>query len=227
MPAHATSALRFAINLGNAVLATQDAEGQPDGITVALAKKIAASMGRVPEFVTYPSAGKVVEDAGSGIWDIAFLAIDPKREALLRFTSPYITIQGTLLVRADSGWQSVQEMDRPDVVINVGKNAAYDLWLTRELHHATLTRHATSQAAIEAFLHGEGEMVAGIRQPLEKAARDNMGFRVLADDFTGIHQAICVAKMDQQLFPVISALLTQWQQEGVIESLTEPYLSQQ
>lgn len=222
----AAAPLRFAINLGNAVLATEDEQGKPNGITVALATKIADSLGREPVFLTYSAAGKVVDDAGKDIWDIAFLAIDPKREALLRFTSPYITIQGTLLVRAQSHWQSVQEMDKAGVVINVGKNAAYDLWLTRELRAATLIRHDSSQDAIEAFLNGAGEMTAGIRQPLEKTAREHPDFRVLPDNFTGIQQAICVAKSDVRWFPALATLLAQWQQEGVIDSLTEHALSQ-
>jgi ABC-type amino acid transport substrate-binding protein len=86
--------LRFAINLGNAVLASLTPDGQPAGITVELAKDIARHLHCRPEFITYPAAGKVVEDAGQDIWDIAFLAIDPKREDRLRFTSPYITIKG-------------------------------------------------------------------------------------------------------------------------------------
>ena len=55
---------------------------------------ISTRWGVSAEFVPYPAAGKVVADAGGEHWDIAFLAIDPAREATLRFTSPYITIQG-------------------------------------------------------------------------------------------------------------------------------------
>ncbi len=94
----------------------------------------------------------MVADAGGEHWDIAFLAIDPAREATLRFTSPYITIQGTALVSVDSPCQSVADMDRPATTINVGQNAAYDLWLTRHLQHASLHRLPSSQEAIDAFL---------------------------------------------------------------------------
>ncbi|MGK9174383.1 transporter substrate-binding domain-containing protein [Yokenella regensburgei] len=222
----AAAPLRFAINLGNGVLANVNEHGQPGGITVALANRIAASLRRKPEFVTYPAAGEVVEDAGKGVWDIAFLAVDPKREAVLRFTSPYITIQGTLLVRQNSNWQSVAEMDKPGVVINVGKNAAYDLWLTREIHAATLIRHASSRTAIDAFLDGAGEMAAGIRQPLEKTARENPDFRVLPDDFTGIRQAICVAKNDSRYFASLISLLARWQQDGELKALLDEHLMQ-
>ncbi|HAU8264426.1 TPA: transporter substrate-binding domain-containing protein [Kluyvera intermedia] len=218
--------LRFAINLGNAVLASLTPEGQPAGITVELAKDIARYLHCRPLFITYPAAGKVVEDAGQGIWDIAFLAIDPKREDRLRFTAPYITIQGTLLVRDPSNWRSVREMDKPGVVINVGKNAAYDLWLSRELRYATLNRLASSQAAIDAFLAGEGDMAAGIRQPLEAAAQNNPGFRVLPDDFTEIQQAICVAKADDRYFEVISERLVRLREDDTLSTMIAGHIRQ-
>ncbi len=147
----ASQPLRFAINLGNAVLARQTAAGEPAGITVELARRIAADMAKEAQFITYPTAGKVVEDAENGVWDIAFLAVDPKREETLRFTQPYITIQGTALVKAQSPWQSVAQMDKPGVVINVGRGAAYDLYLTRELDHATLNRLSHRRRRLKPF----------------------------------------------------------------------------
>lgn len=217
----ASQPLRFAINLGNAVLARQTAAGEPAGITVELARRIAAGMAREAQFMTYPTAGKVVEDAENGVWDIAFLAVDPKREETLRFTQPYITIQGTVLVKAQSPWQSVAQMDRPGVVINVGRGAAYDLYLTRELEHATLHRLSSSQAAIDAFVNGEGDMVAGIRQPLEQTAAEHPGYRVLEDDFMQIAQAICLPRQQEALYHMVVEKLTRWQTDGIVKEIID------
>lgn len=218
--------LRFAINLGNAVLAKTLPDGRPGGITVDLARLIAARQGKTATFVTYPAAGLVVADATEECWDIAFLAIDPQREAILRFTAPYITIEGTVLVKAGSCWQSVKEMDQPGVVINVGKGAAYDLFLTRQLQHATLNRLPSSQAAIEAFLRGEGDLAAGIRQPLAQAAAQNPGFRVLPDNFGQIFQAICVPHHHETLFAELSASLTEWQADGSLDRIIAQHLAE-
>jgi len=227
MPATAScTPLRFAINLGNAVLAKTLPDGQPGGITVEIAHKIAAELGQTAEFVTYPAAGRVVDDALNDRWDIAFLAIDPLREEVLRFTPPYITIEGTVLVKQSSNWQSVTEMDKPEVVINVGQGAAYDLFLTRELKQASLSRLASSQLAIEAFLNGEGDMAAGIRQPLEYAARVNPGFRVLPDNFGQIFQAICLPHQNEKRFVEISNLLKKWQEEGAISEIISRNLAE-
>ncbi len=54
------SRLRFAINLGNAVLAHLGETGKPAGITVELSHRLATRWGVSAEFVPYPAAGKVV-----------------------------------------------------------------------------------------------------------------------------------------------------------------------
>lgn len=225
MPVIADAELRFAINLGNSVLTKTLPDGTPGGITVELAQHIAAALGSTARFVTYPAAGKVVDDAQNDRWDIAFLAVDPQRETVLRFTQPYIQIQGTVLVRAESAWKSIGQMDKPGVVINVGKGAAYDLHLTRQLQHATLKRLDSSQAAIDAFLKGEGDMAAGIRQPLERAAREQMGYRVLPDNFGTINQAICVPRQHASRYEKIATLLTQWQADGSIQKIIDRHLA--
>ncbi|MFS2222607.1 transporter substrate-binding domain-containing protein [Pantoea sp. B65] len=211
--------LSVAINLGNPVLATTEADGQPGGITVALARKIAAALEVELTLFPYSTAGKVVDDAAEKRWDLAFLAIDPKRAEVLSFTEPYMTIEGTLMVKAASEWQSVGQMDKPGVVINVGKGAAYDLYLSRTLTQATLHRLPSSQHAIAAFVAGEGDMAAGVRQPLELVARQNPDFRVLRDSFTRINQAICVPVEKTALYAAVCSLLAQWQQDGSVAAI--------
>lgn len=208
--------LSVAINLGNPVLARQDAHGELQGLSVGLAKKLASALGWSLEMHVYSTAGKVVEDSTRRCWDIAFLAIDPKRAQQLSFTRPYITIEGTYLVAESSPWQNVDQLDQAAITINVGKGAAYDLFLTRHLNHASLNRLETSQSAIERFLAGEGDVVAGVRQPLQQAASVHAGYRVLADSFTEIQQAICTPRGNERLFAFISGQITEWLDSGEV-----------
>ncbi len=112
-------------------------------------------------------------------------------------------------------------MDKTGVVINVGKGAAYDLHLTRQLKNATLNRLSSSQAAIDAFLNGEGDMAAGIRQPLERTAAQHAGYRVLPDNFGQINRAICVPRGNEQRYRDLVALLTRWQAEGSVQLIID------
>lgn len=174
--------------------------------------------------MTWPTAGQVVDAALQDQWDIAFLAIDPAREDKLRFTPSYVTIESSLMVKKESQIQSVQEMDRAGAVINVGKGAAYELYLIRTLQHATMRQYATSQEAIQAFINGEGDWVAGIRQPLEKAAQENPQFRVLPDSFSQIHQAICVPRNATQHYEFICRRLPSWIADGTIAGMVSRHI---
>ncbi|MDU4314166.1 MAG: transporter substrate-binding domain-containing protein [Klebsiella michiganensis] len=193
--------LRFAINLGNPVLATLLPDGSPGGITVELANKLAAESQREARFVTWPTAGQVVDAALQEQWDIAFLAIDPAREDKLRFTPPYVTIESSAMVKA-----------------------AYELYLIRTLKHATMRQYATSQEAIQAFIHGEGDMAAGIRQPLEQAAQENPALRVLPDSFSQIRQAICVPRNAPQHYEFICRCLSSWIADGTIAGMVKRHI---
>jgi len=144
--------LRAAINLGNSVLAQTDvASGQPKGITPDLARELGHRLGVPVEFVIFDAAGKVFEAARSGVWDIAFVAIDPVRAAEIEFTAPYVLIEGTYMVPADSPLKTISDVDRPGVRVAVGLGSAYDLYLTRTIKYATIVR-ATAGGGHEMLL---------------------------------------------------------------------------
>ena len=189
-----TGTLRAAINLGNAVLAHRDADGVVSGVSVDLARALAERIGVPLSLVTYDSAGAVSNAAGSGAWDICFLAVDPKRAEGIVFTAPYVVIEGSYLVPAVSPIRSMDDVDRAGIRIAVGRGSAYDLHLTRAIRHATLERAATSPAAIALFAESGLEVAANVRQPLEAYAAAHPEVRMLPGHFMEIAQAMGVPK---------------------------------
>ncbi|MBH1836485.1 transporter substrate-binding domain-containing protein [Stenotrophomonas maltophilia] len=184
-----TGHLRVAINLGNPVLAQGDTRS-PRGPSVELATALAQRMGVQARFTCHDAAASVVAAAADDAWDLAFLAIDPARADRIAFSAPYVEIEGTYLVREDSPARQVADLDRDGLRIAVGRGAAYDLFLSRELRHATIERADTSAAAIDLFDARRLDAAAGVRQPLQAWALQHPGHRVLADRFTAIQQAV-------------------------------------
>jgi polar amino acid transport system substrate-binding protein len=189
-----TGTLRAAINYGNPVLAQKDGSGEPRGVSADLARELAPRLGVPLEFVAFDAAGKVFDALKSGAWDVAFLAIEPARAAEIEFTAPYVEIEGTYLVPADSPLKSVDEVDRDGVRIAVGNKSAYDLYLSRTLKHARLVRAPTSPAALELFLKDRLEVAAGVKQPLVEFAKGRPGLRVMDGRFMAIEQAMGTPK---------------------------------
>jgi len=186
-----TGKLRAAINFGNPVLVQKDpATGEPRGVSVDLARELGRRPGVPVELVTFDAAGKVFAALKTGAWDIAFLAIDPARATEIAFTAPYVVIEATYLVPADSPLRTIEDVDRNGVRVAVGNKSAYDLYLTRTLKRAQLVRVPTSPAAIDIFLKDKLEAAAGVKQPLLQFAKTHPNVRVMDGRFMAIEQAM-------------------------------------
>ncbi|MNX64666.1 membrane-bound lytic transglycosylase F [compost metagenome] len=185
-----TGRLRASINLGNPILAGRNPAGEPAGVSVDLARAFAERLGVPLELVVLDSAGKSVDTVTQDEADIGFFAIDPKRATGIAFTDAYVLIEGAYLVREDSPLRDMEEVDRAAHRVTVGKGSAYDLYLTRELKHATITRAPTSPTVVETFLKDGAEVAAGVRQQLEADAIRHGGLRLLTGSFMTIRQAM-------------------------------------
>ena len=190
--------LRAAINYGNGVLAQRGpGEQEARGVSADLARELARRLGVPVHFVSFDGAGGVF-DANSAVppdpkaWDIAFLAIEPVRAAEIAFTAPYVLIEGTYIVRSGSPLTTASEFDKPGMRIAVREKSAYDLFLTRTLKHAELVRGDVPDGASldELFKRWNVEALGGVRQHLDKYVAAQPDFRVIADSFMDIRQAM-------------------------------------
>ena len=100
-------------------------------------------------------------------------------------------IEGCYLVRADSPLHANEEVDRAGNVVVVGQGSAYDLFLTRNLKHATLVR---GEGSLDDLVHQKLEVVAGVKQPLVAYVKDHPDMRLLDGRFMEIQQAMGTAK---------------------------------
>ncbi|MCY1198329.1 Bacterial extracellular solute-binding protein, family 3 [compost metagenome] len=185
-----TGRLRASINLGNPILAGRDASGQPAGVSVDLARAFARKLDVPLDLVVLDSAGASVETVSREDADIGFFAIDPLRAAGIAFTDAYVLIQGAYLVREQSPLRALEEVDREGHRVTVGKGSAYDLFLTRELKRAAITRAPTSPSVVATFLAEGADVAAGVLQQLEADARKHAGLRLLPGSFMTIRQAM-------------------------------------
>lgn len=212
-----TGVLRIGINLGNPVIAQRaPAGGEPLGVGAALGRAFAKQLGLRYQFRTWETAGKMADAAQRDEWDIAFLAVDPARASDIDFTAPYVHIEGTCMVRQDSRAMSLADLDQPGNRIVVALKSAYDLFLSREVRQATLIREPDSDAAVDAFLSHQLEAVAGIRQPLEAAARAEPALRVLAQSFMTIRQAAGVPKGRTRAHRLLAQFIEDSKRDGLV-----------
>ena len=185
--------LRASINLGNPILAKRDAaSGAVLGVSVDLARALAQELGVALETVVFDAAAKSVDAVKAGQADIGFFAVDPLRSDGIRFSAPYVQIEGAYLVRQASALTDNGQVDRAGVTVMVGRGSAYDLYLTRELKAAQILRAPTSPAVVDSFLAQNAEVAAGVKQQLQADAARLQGLRLLPGRFMVIEQAMGV-----------------------------------
>ena len=186
-----TGSLRASINLGNPILARKSPQsGEVGGVSVDLASAFARKLGVALELVVFDTAAKSVEAVKTEQADIGLFAIDPLRGEGIRFTAPYVLIEGAYLVRNESPLQANEEVDRAGTRVMVGKGSAYDLFLTRELKSAAIERAPSSPDVVPAFLAQNTDVAAGVKQQLEADALKLGGLRLLPGRFMVIQQAM-------------------------------------
>jgi polar amino acid transport system substrate-binding protein len=183
--------LHAAINAGNAVLVQRNAS-EVTGITVDLAHELGRRLGVPVALKVYDAAGLVTAAVKSGEWDIAFLAIEPVRAAVIGFTAPYVIIEGTYVVPSDSPLKTIADVDHDGIRISVAKGSAYDLYLTRTLQHATLVRYPSPPLSLQGFTADKLDAAAGVRQALDAFAKTDPSVRIMSGHFQDIREAMGV-----------------------------------
>ena len=212
--------LRVGINLGNPVLASEDAATKKlSGISVDIADEIGKRINLPIQLIPFKSASATVDGIKNGELDMVFVAIDPVRGADISYTPAYIQIEGAYMVKASSPLKNNVEVDVAGTEIVVGKGSAYDLYLTREIKNATLLRAASSQAVIDDFMSGKGNVAAGVKQQLESDAKRYEGLRMLPGRFMVINQSIGIPKARpdfEKTTAYLSEVITQLKQSGFV-----------
>ncbi|WP_090129221.1 ABC transporter substrate-binding protein [Limnohabitans sp. Rim11] len=189
-----TGTLRAAINLGNPILANQNADGQPYGISIDIATELARRLNVPLTLLVGQTAAQSVEAVTQETADFGFFAIDPIRGKGIAFTAPYVLIEGSYLVPNDSPFTANDQVDQAGIRIAVGKGSAYDLFLTREIKNAEIQRAPSSPTTVDFFLSEKLEVAAGVKQQLEMDAKRLPNLRLLPGRFMVIEQAMGLPK---------------------------------
>ncbi|HET9651178.1 MAG TPA: transporter substrate-binding domain-containing protein [Usitatibacter sp.] len=185
-----TGVLRAGMNTGNTLFTTKGASGELQGVSVDIMQELGRRLGVPVRHVVYATPGQVADDAASGKWDVAILAIEQARAEKIAFSPAMTEIEATYLVPQRSTLQQVSEVDAPGHRIAVSEKAGYDLYLTRTLRHATLVRGKAIEGAIEVFRRQDLDALAGLRPQLLERQHEIPGARILDGGFMTVNHGI-------------------------------------
>jgi polar amino acid transport system substrate-binding protein len=217
-----TGVLRAGINLSNFLLVTgRSANGDPEGVSPDMAREIARRLGVPLAYVPFKTPGELADAADKNIWDIGLIGAEPARAQTISFTAAYVEIEATYLVPAGSPLKSIAEVDRPGVRIAVTARSAYDLWLERNIKHATLVRSSSLDAAMKQFADEKLDALAGLRPRLITDVEKLPGARILDGQFTAVQQAVGTARKNQAGAAFLSEVVEDAKKSGLVAQLIE------
>jgi polar amino acid transport system substrate-binding protein len=190
-----TGKLRAGINLANFLLTRKDpSTRESGGIAVDLARELGRRLGVPVEIVDFDAPGLLADAVKSNVWDVGFIGAEPQRAKDIAFTAAYLEIEATYLVPAGSPLRNIADVDREGMRIAVMDRAAYELYLSRNLKHAQLTREKSFDSTFDRFVGDKLDAMAGLRPKLVEDAKKLPGSRILDGRFSAVQQAIGTPK---------------------------------
>ena len=218
-----TGVLRAGINLSNFLLVTgKSASGDPEGVSPSMAKAVADRLGVPVRYVPFPKPGLLADAVDDNAWDIGLIGAEPQRAEKIAFTAAYTEIEATYLVPAGSKITAIDQVDRPGIRIAVSARSAYDLWLERNIKHATVLRVEGGPGAVAKFRDEGLEALAGLRPGLLTDVEQFPGARILDGQFTAVQQAIGTQKRNA----AGAAFLSDFVEEAKASGLVARFIAQ-
>jgi polar amino acid transport system substrate-binding protein len=214
--------LRAGVNMSNFLLVTgRSPSGDPQGVSPDMARAIADRLGVPVVYVPFPKPGELADAVDTDTWDIGLIGAEPARAEKIAFSPAYVEIEATYMVPPGSPIQTIADVDKPGIRIAVTARSAYDLWLDRNIKHATLVRSASLDSAYDQFVQDKLEALAGLRPRLITDVTKMPGARILDGQFTAVQQAVGTARANTEGAAFLRAFVEEAKASGLVASLIE------
>ena len=130
-------------------------------------------------------------------------------------------IEATYLVPPGSAIDDIAAVDRPGARIAVAARSAYDLWLQRNIRHATLVHADGFEATFDVFRREGLEALACLRPRLLSDAEQWPGSRILPGRFTAVQQAIGTPRRNTRAAQFLQQFVAEAIDSGQVQGLID------
>ncbi len=214
-----TGKLRFGVVTAperTSFFVVRDGDGNPQGVTVDLARELARRIGVPIEFLVAPNSGELTDALSSGAIDAAFMPVDEERSKRVAFGPVYFVFENTYLVRAGSDIESIADVDRPGIrVIGIAGTTTIRT-SGRLLKKTAVTPVNSVDQAFELLASGEADAFALTRDSLQPLAPRVPGSRILDGAFHRTGIGIAVPKDRPKALAYVAAFMEDAKASGIV-----------
>ena len=210
--------LRVALIASNPVLVTRGTDGSLGGVSVSVARTLAARLGVPVELKPYDNPVHYNESLASDDWDIGLAARDPSRAEYLAFSVTFMEVDNGYVARAGATPTTAEEVDRAGVKIAVAQGSAPHAVLTRLIKNAEIIPVPGGfEPARDALATSKADVYGENLHLAHRIADALPGAHVLPGRFNVVQMAIGVRKRSASQLPTVDELVNGMRSDGTVE----------
>jgi polar amino acid transport system substrate-binding protein len=194
----------------------KEANGEPRGVTVDLARELGHRLDVPVEFMVVPNSGLVTDATESGAIDVAFMPVDEERKKRVDFGPAYFMIESTYLATGASGINTVAEVDRPNVRVVGIANTTTIRAAGRSLKNTSISAVSSVDEAMAMLRAGNADAFALSRDSLPPFVAQLPGSRIVEGGFQQTGIAIAVPKNRPNALAYVTAFMASAKSSGVV-----------
>jgi polar amino acid transport system substrate-binding protein len=191
--------------------------GKPEGVTVDLGIALANYLGVPFKLVEHSSSADIIDHADKDSWDVTFVPVDAERKKRVTFGTNYHLGDSTYLVRASSPFQSVADLNRPDVTVAGVEGTATLRSARRASSAANVIATDSASEVIALFEAGKADGIALGRDSLRSL--EMAGTRILDDSFHATGTAVAVPLGRMQACDIVTKFIETAKADGSLRRI--------
>lgn len=222
--------LRVAMELAYPPFETKDDAGNPSGVSVTFMQDFADSYGYDLQIDNISFDGLIPSlQTGKADAVMSSITITPEREEEVDFTDPYAVAQLAILVGADLGVESVEDLNQAGRTVAVKTGSTGDVYATKNLVNAEILRLADESACVTEVAQGraDGFFYDQLTIYRNNQANPDTTRAVFIPFQDPEYWGIAVASGNDELREELNAFIAKSKTNGEFDRLTDEYLAEE
>jgi polar amino acid transport system substrate-binding protein len=219
-----TGKLRFGVVAGperTEFFVVKNADGQPEGVPVDLARELARRLGAPIEFKVASSPLELTEMLLGGKIDSAIMPPDRWGSQRVDFGTFYFVDHDTYLVPRASRLRTVDEVDNRRVRVIALEGTTTDRAAARRLRNTTVNPVGSVEGALEMLRTGQADALAFTHASLAPLVERVPGSRILEGSFERVGLAFAVPKNRLYALDYVSIFTEYAKASGLVQRAFE------
>ncbi len=225
----AAEPLRVGMELSYPPFESIGPDGQPQGVSVEMARALAAELGRPLEIENIPFTG-LIPALKSGKIDliISSMTATPERAKAVAFSDPYLTTGLGALVPASSKTTGLGDIDQPGNTVVVRQGTTGEVFARKNLNNARLLTLDKESACVVEVVQGKAAaFIYDQMSVFQNNKRNPETTRALLAPLQTESWAIALRPDDSALLADVNAFLAKYRAAGGFDKLSDRFLAKE